>query len=291
MDAAAVAASPVICCAGVGVIVMTCLCGFSPTRSTKIVVVGRYDFAHCAGIGMYTLGDATTMAVPIFHNFSAAPKHVAPFSHAVECEGWVQLTGQMPTDPDDDLKPLLESECQKWLKENNKEFQFEWAEDSGFHVLSGKGSDWAPRVYVQMFTDLFQKGVTRCLVGTRGLLGEGWDANKINVLIDLTSVTTSMSVNQLRGRSFRLDAEVPQKIANNWDVVCIAPEFAKGMDDYKRFKDKHQKLYGVTDDGAIEKGVGHVHASFRGMRIDDVEENMVNLNPVSYTHLTLPTKA
>ena len=46
------------------------------------------------------------MAVPIFHNFSAAPTHVAPFSHAVECEGWVQLTGQMPTDPEDDSKPL-----------------------------------------------------------------------------------------------------------------------------------------------------------------------------------------
>jgi len=46
------------------------------------------------------------MAGPIFHNFSAAPTHVAPFSHAVECEGWVQLTGQMPTDPEDDSKPL-----------------------------------------------------------------------------------------------------------------------------------------------------------------------------------------
>ena len=179
---------------------------------------------------------------------------------------------------DDDLRPLMEVECKKWLRENNKEVQFEWTEDSGFHVLNGKGADWSPRVYVQMFTELFQRGITRCLVGTRGLLGEGWDANKINVLIDLTSVTTSMSVNQLRGRSFRLDNDVPQKIANNWDVVCIAPEFAKGMDDYKRFKNKHQKLYGVTDDGAIEKGVGHVHASFRGMCIDDVEENMVSLN-------------
>jgi len=46
------------------------------------------------------------MAGPIFHNFAAAPTHVAPFSHAVECDGWVQLTGQMPTDPDDDSKPL-----------------------------------------------------------------------------------------------------------------------------------------------------------------------------------------
>lgn len=46
------------------------------------------------------------MAAPIFHNFTAAPTHVAPFSHAVECDGWIQLTGQMPTDPDDDSAPL-----------------------------------------------------------------------------------------------------------------------------------------------------------------------------------------
>jgi reactive intermediate/imine deaminase len=46
------------------------------------------------------------MSEPIFHNFAAAPTHVAPFSHAVECDGWIQLTGQMPTDPNDDAKPL-----------------------------------------------------------------------------------------------------------------------------------------------------------------------------------------
>ena len=42
----------------------------------------------------------------IFHNFDDAPTHVAPFSHAVECDGWIQLTGQMPTDPNDDDQPL-----------------------------------------------------------------------------------------------------------------------------------------------------------------------------------------
>ena len=46
------------------------------------------------------------MSDALFHNFSAAPTHVAPFSHAVECEGWIQLTGQMPTDPDDDSRSL-----------------------------------------------------------------------------------------------------------------------------------------------------------------------------------------
>lgn len=36
----------------------------------------------------------------------AAPEPVGPFSHAVEADGWVFITGQMPTDPDNDLAPL-----------------------------------------------------------------------------------------------------------------------------------------------------------------------------------------
>ena len=34
------------------------------------------------------------------------PQPVAPFSHAVESGGFVFVTGQMPTWPDDDSKPL-----------------------------------------------------------------------------------------------------------------------------------------------------------------------------------------
>jgi 2-iminobutanoate/2-iminopropanoate deaminase len=48
------------------------------------------------------------MSAPLFHNISEAPTPVAPFSHAVESDGWVFLTGQMPTDPDDDDMPLPE---------------------------------------------------------------------------------------------------------------------------------------------------------------------------------------
>jgi hypothetical protein len=125
-----------------------------------------------------------------------------------------------------------------------------------------------------MITELFQEGVTKCLVGTRGLLGEGWDASRINVLIDLTTVTTSMSINQLRGRSFRLDKKNPEKVANNWDIVCLAEEFSKGFDDYHRFKKKHSRLYGVCDDGAIEKGVGHVHAAFTEVKPEGISETL-----------------
>ena len=35
----------------------------------------------------------------LFHMISSGPRPVAPFSHAVESDGWVFITGQMPTDP------------------------------------------------------------------------------------------------------------------------------------------------------------------------------------------------
>lgn len=37
---------------------------------------------------------------PEFHLLQKGPRPVAPFSHAVEADGWVILTGQMPTDPE-----------------------------------------------------------------------------------------------------------------------------------------------------------------------------------------------
>jgi reactive intermediate/imine deaminase len=36
------------------------------------------------------------MSLPLFHMIAGAPDPVAPFSHAVEADGWVFVTGQMP---------------------------------------------------------------------------------------------------------------------------------------------------------------------------------------------------
>ena len=46
------------------------------------------------------------MSEPQFHMIAAAPEPVAPFSHAAEAGGFVFLTGQMPTHPGDDARPL-----------------------------------------------------------------------------------------------------------------------------------------------------------------------------------------
>lgn len=46
------------------------------------------------------------MTAALFHLFETAAKPVAPYSHAVEADGWVFLTGQIPNDPEDDDRPL-----------------------------------------------------------------------------------------------------------------------------------------------------------------------------------------
>jgi len=48
------------------------------------------------------------MSQPLFHMIAGAPQPVAPFSHATEVDGWVFVTGQMPTYPDDDSRALPE---------------------------------------------------------------------------------------------------------------------------------------------------------------------------------------
>lgn len=48
------------------------------------------------------------MSLPVHHMIASGPRPVAPFSHAVEADGWVFVTGQMPTDPAAPDAPLPE---------------------------------------------------------------------------------------------------------------------------------------------------------------------------------------
>jgi superfamily II DNA or RNA helicase len=236
----------------------------------RAVVIADYEKSSATAGAVENLLDAEAGgAIAAFRTLALNP--------ATDALHPVLLTGSSVL-VDDDIGASLKQACEQWLQEEKYEVELQLGEEAGFHALSGRGRDWTPRVYVEMITEMFQRGLTMCLVGTRGLLGEGWDANKINVLVDLTTVTTSMTVNQLRGRSIRLDPSEPNKVANNWDVVCLAPEFSKGLDDYRRFRLKHQRLYGVTDDGAVEKGVGHVHPAFTQMRPEGLEGSTAILN-------------
>lgn len=127
--------------------------------------------------------------------------------------------------------------------------------DGGIVELTGA---WSSRTWVPLATRFFAGGGTRVLIGTRALLGEGWDAQAVNTLVDLTEATTATSVVQTRGRALRLDPDWPDKVADNWSVVCVAPEHPRGAADWDRFVRKHDGYFSVTGDGAIVSGVAHV---------------------------------
>ncbi len=137
----------------------------------------------------------------------------------------------------------------------------EWsAEPDGVLVsLRSSGAEWVPRAWVELATRVLESGVCGALIGTRALLGEGWDCPAVNCLVDLTVAAAGVSVQQMRGRSSRLDPDDPSKLASNWDIVCVAPDLARGSADYARFVRRHLHLYAPADDGEIEAGPSHVH--------------------------------
>jgi superfamily II DNA or RNA helicase len=130
-------------------------------------------------------------------------------------------------------------------------------EEEGLVALIAPG--WDSRTWVAAAGRALAAGTTRLIVGTRGLLGEGWDAPVLNVLVDLTSVAADVSVRQMRGRTLRLEPADGSKIASNWDVVCVAADLARGTADYERFVRRHAHLRAPCEDGSIESGVSHVH--------------------------------
>ena len=73
-------------------------------RSTSISIrakdVGLTDprapVSDASTSASYSMRSRFNMATTLFHMIPGAPDPVAPFSHAVESDGWVFVTGQMP---------------------------------------------------------------------------------------------------------------------------------------------------------------------------------------------------
>ncbi len=87
------------------------------------------------------------MTEKLFHMIPGAPTPVAPFSHATEADGWVFLTGQMPTLPEDDAAPLpagIEAQTRRVM-------------DNLVLVLGGLGLRLADVVSVRVFLTRFQQ--------------------------------------------------------------------------------------------------------------------------------------
>ena len=74
---------------------------------------------------------------------------------------------------------------------------------------------------VTALTQLFQEGHIQVIIGTKSLLGEGWDAPCVNSLILASFVGSFMLSNQMRGRAIRVWPDNPNKTSNIWHLVSI----------------------------------------------------------------------
>jgi len=116
---------------------------------------------------------------------------------------------------------------------------------------------------VRLITAVFEQGGITVLIGTKSLLGEGWDAPTINTLILASFVGSYVLSNQMRGRSIRIDPASPTKTANVWHLVCVEPgPFGPG-DDYALLTRRCSAFVGVSatsrtiENGTERLALGH----------------------------------
>ena len=110
---------------------------------------------------------------------------------------------------------------------------------------------------VAVITELFEKGVINILIGTKSLLGEGWDAPSINSLILASFVGSFVTSNQMRGRAIRKNAKVLNKTGNIWHLACLDPTIEDGGKDIEMLKRRFNVFMGVSnsDELGIENGI------------------------------------
>ena len=105
---------------------------------------------------------------------------------------------------------------------------------------------------VTALTQLFQDGYIKVIIGTKSLLGEGWDAPCVNSLILASFVGSFMLSNQMRGRAIRVWPDNPDKTSNIWHLVSInlSPrKWFEFQDDERKYDETLElQLYALSPD-------------------------------------------
>ncbi len=141
--------------------------------------------------------------------------------------------------------------------------------ETGYVVLQFAGKS---KQKVALITELFSNGLIEIIIGTKSLLGEGWDAPCINSLILASFVGSYVLSNQMRGRAIRTDIRQPNKTANVWHLVTIEPSEESKLasdsgelqshnniysEDFEQCRRKFENFMGPSYCGtAIESGIG-----------------------------------
>ena len=161
----------------------------------------------------------------------------------------------------------------------------EYAKEKGLHDLKYKPLPYdsnylkidvntaTRQKIVLLTTQLFENGKIEILIGTKSLLGEGWDAPSINSLILASFVGSYVLSNQMRGRAIRSSISNKSKTGNIWHLVCLDPNEQYHGQDYKKMERRFKAFVGVSMDEEpyISNGIKRLHLNESLLLKKDVE--------------------
>ncbi|WP_298647328.1 DEAD/DEAH box helicase family protein [uncultured Granulicatella sp.] len=127
---------------------------------------------------------------------------------------------------------------------------------------------------VRAVTQLFQEGHIHVVIGTKSLLGEGWDAPCVNSLILASFVGSFMLSNQMRGRAIRIWPENPDKTSSVWHLVSI------NLAEKKLFKKEEDEEVAVGIDSPDMELLQRRMKQFLGLHYNEntIESGVERLN-------------
>jgi superfamily II DNA or RNA helicase len=127
---------------------------------------------------------------------------------------------------------------------------------------------------VHIITQIFQQGEIEVLIGTKSLLGEGWDAPAINSLILASFVGSFVLSNQMRGRAIRTQNGDQGKTGNIWHLACIDPTTTTGGDDFDLLKRRFRGFAGLSfkEEPSIESGIDRLNLPEKIYQKEEIEK-------------------
>ncbi len=136
---------------------------------------------------------------------------------------------------------------------------------------------------VSIITKVFRTGAVNVLIGTKSLLGEGWDSPNINSLILASFVGSFMLSNQMRGRAIRIDKQNPEKVSNIWHLVTVEPDSGEEIisDDFETMKRRFACFQAPAyNSDVIESGTDRIDilkAPYDKNGLDSINGQMLSL--------------
>lgn len=139
-------------------------------------------------------------------------------------------------------------------------------------------------IIVRAITQLFEEGYMQVLIGTKSLLGEGWDSPCVNALILASFVGSFMLSNQMRGRAIRTYSKNPLKTSHIWHLVCINPSSSipELSEDYGTFERRMNHFLGLHyKEDTIETGtmrITAIHHPLSQLNVQKTNKEMFKLS-------------